>query len=172
MNQLLDKSGDGPHTKIGQSILPSNFSLPFEDLFLGELSWNHQYSVMSTSRNASGRNSFTIAFVDLPLFTIRQNGASLPDIFYFLSLAVTMRTLTVVPLLASDGSMEEKVINEEYKIWKKNTPFLYDMVMTHALEWPSLTVQWLPDIQKVLVEVLKAISGGKGIARFSLDVEF
>lgn len=49
----------------------------------------------------------------------------------------------------SDGSMEEKVINEEYKIWKKNTPFLYDMVMTHALEWPSLTVQWLPDIQKV-----------------------
>ncbi|VDM63343.1 unnamed protein product [Angiostrongylus costaricensis] len=48
----------------------------------------------------------------------------------------------------SDGSMEEKVINEEYKIWKKNTPFLYDMVMTHALEWPSLTVQWLPDIQK------------------------
>jgi len=37
------------------------------------------------------------------------------------------------------------VINEEYKIWKKNTPFLYDLVMTHALEWPSLTVQWLPD---------------------------
>ncbi|VDM69626.1 unnamed protein product [Strongylus vulgaris] len=73
---------------------------------------------------------------------------------------------------ASDGSMEEKVINEEYKIWKKNTPFLYDMVMTHALEWPSLTVQWLPDIQKVLVEVLNAISGGKGLVRFSLDVEF
>jgi WD40 repeat protein len=41
--------------------------------------------------------------------------------------------------------VEEKVINEEYKIWKKNTPFLYDLVMTHALEWPSLTVQWLPD---------------------------
>lgn len=40
---------------------------------------------------------------------------------------------------------EMKLINEEYKIWKKNTPFLYDIVMTHALEWPSLTVQWLPD---------------------------
>eukprot|EP00002_Diphylleia_rotans_P038977 TRINITY_DN8936_c0_g1_i1.p1 TRINITY_DN8936_c0_g1~~TRINITY_DN8936_c0_g1_i1.p1 ORF type:complete len:418 (-),score=98.49 TRINITY_DN8936_c0_g1_i1:340-1593(-) len=40
---------------------------------------------------------------------------------------------------------EEQVINEEYKIWKKNTPFLYDMVVTHALEWPSLTVQWLPE---------------------------
>ncbi|KAL5210809.1 hypothetical protein ABZP36_006432 [Zizania latifolia] len=41
--------------------------------------------------------------------------------------------------------LEERVINEEYKIWKKNTPFLYDLVITHALEWPSLTVQWLPD---------------------------
>jgi len=43
---------------------------------------------------------------------------------------------------------EERLINEEYKIWKKNTPFLYDMVMTHALEWPSLTVQWLPDVRR------------------------
>lgn len=40
---------------------------------------------------------------------------------------------------------EEKLINEEYKIWKKNAPFLYDLVLSHALEWPSLTVQWLPD---------------------------
>ncbi|PWN51229.1 putative chromatin assembly factor 1 subunit C [Violaceomyces palustris] len=35
--------------------------------------------------------------------------------------------------------------NEEYKIWKKNSPFLYDLVVTHALEWPSLTCQWFPD---------------------------
>ncbi|PQP96085.1 WD-40 repeat-containing protein MSI1 [Prunus yedoensis var. nudiflora] len=28
---------------------------------------------------------------------------------------------------------------------EKNTPFLYDLVITHALEWPSLTVEWLPD---------------------------
>lgn len=40
---------------------------------------------------------------------------------------------------------DDKVINEEYKIWKKNTPFLYDLVLTHALVWPSLTVQWFPD---------------------------
>jgi hypothetical protein len=40
--------------------------------------------------------------------------------------------------------VEERLVNEEYKIWKKNTPFLYDLVVTHALEWPSLTVQWLP----------------------------
>lgn len=36
-----------------------------------------------------------------------------------------------------------RLINEEYKIWKKNTPFLYDLVLTHALVWPSLTVEWL-----------------------------
>ncbi|GBN38533.1 Histone-binding protein RBBP4 [Araneus ventricosus] len=46
------------------------------------------------------------------------------------------------------SKVEERVINEEYKIWKKNTPFLYDLVMTHALEWPSLTAQWLPDVTK------------------------
>ena len=42
------------------------------------------------------------------------------------------------------AQVEERLVNEEYKIWKKNTPFLYDLVVTHALEWPSLTVQWLP----------------------------
>ena len=47
-----------------------------------------------------------------------------------------------------DEAVEERVINEEYKIWRKNTPFLYDLVMTHALEWPSLTAQWLPDVSR------------------------
>ena len=46
---------------------------------------------------------------------------------------------------------EDRVVNEEYKIWKKNCPFLYDLVMSHALEWPSLTAQWLPDVQKYLL---------------------
>ncbi|KAK9900831.1 WD40 repeat-like protein [Cystobasidium minutum MCA 4210] len=44
-----------------------------------------------------------------------------------------------------DTAQLNKVINEEYKIWKKNSPFLYDLVITHALDWPSLTCQWLPD---------------------------
>eukprot|EP00331_Platyophrya_macrostoma_P010464 CAMPEP_0176415760 /NCGR_PEP_ID=MMETSP0127-20121128/5983_1 /TAXON_ID=938130 /ORGANISM="Platyophrya macrostoma, Strain WH" /LENGTH=400 /DNA_ID=CAMNT_0017795787 /DNA_START=6 /DNA_END=1208 /DNA_ORIENTATION=- len=39
---------------------------------------------------------------------------------------------------------ENQIINEEYKIWKKNAPFLYDLAITHVLEWPSLTCQWLP----------------------------
>lgn len=50
----------------------------------------------------------------------------------------------------------------EYKTWKKNSPFLYDMILrcewllrcltlllltsgSTALEWPTLTTQWLPD---------------------------
>lgn len=41
-------------------------------------------------------------------------------------------------------SAEDRIVNEEYKIWKKNTPFLYDLVVTHSLEWPSLTAQWMP----------------------------
>ncbi|KIY73395.1 WD40 repeat-like protein [Cylindrobasidium torrendii FP15055 ss-10] len=40
---------------------------------------------------------------------------------------------------------ENKTINEEYKTWKKNAPYLYDIVVTHALEWPTLTCQWFPD---------------------------
>lgn len=37
------------------------------------------------------------------------------------------------------------ISNEEYKLWKKNSPYLYDLVVTHALEWPTLTCQWFPD---------------------------
>lgn len=36
----------------------------------------------------------------------------------------------------------EAQIEEEYSIWKKNSPFLYDCVVTHQLEWfvfPFLT---------------------------------
>ncbi|CAL9082931.1 unnamed protein product [Musa acuminata var. zebrina] len=42
------------------------------------------------------------------------------------------------------GEEGAPVAAEEYPVWKKNTPFLYDLVISHALEWPSLTVQWLP----------------------------
>ena len=31
---------------------------------------------------------------------------------------------------------------------KKNAPYLYDVVLTHALTWPTLTCQWLPDKQE------------------------
>ncbi|KAI0035151.1 WD40 repeat-like protein [Vararia minispora EC-137] len=44
-----------------------------------------------------------------------------------------------------DDEEENKLINEEYKTWKKNAPYLYDLVITHALDWPTLTCQWFPD---------------------------
>ena len=42
----------------------------------------------------------------------------------------------------------EKIINEEYKTWKKNAPFLYDIILSTALEWPTLTAEWFPDKQQ------------------------
>nr|WOE55163.1 PhM00029.1 [Neoporphyra haitanensis] len=48
------------------------------------------------------------------------------------------------PSAAAAAITGERLILDEYKVWKKNTPFLYDLVITKALDWPSLTVQWLP----------------------------
>ncbi|CAK3829284.1 Histone acetyltransferase type B subunit 2 [Lecanosticta acicola] len=45
--------------------------------------------------------------------------------------------------------IQNKLINEEYKIWKKNSVFLYDIMYSRALEWPTLTTQWLPQVQDV-----------------------
>lgn len=42
---------------------------------------------------------------------------------------------------------EDQIINEEYKIWKKNTPYLYDTLIMKALEWPSLTVSFFPKVE-------------------------
>ncbi|CAE6454304.1 unnamed protein product [Rhizoctonia solani] len=46
-----------------------------------------------------------------------------------------------------DGENANKVVNEEYKIWKKNAPYLYDTLITHALDWPTLTCEWFPDTE-------------------------
>ncbi len=46
-----------------------------------------------------------------------------------------------------DQSQEEETINEyEHKIWKKNAPYLYDILITWGLDWPSLCVNWLPKV--------------------------
>ncbi|KAI5151567.1 histone-binding protein RBBP4 [Enteropsectra breve] len=38
-----------------------------------------------------------------------------------------------------------ELILEEYKIWRKNVPYLYDLVYTQSLKWSSPSVQWFPD---------------------------
>jgi hypothetical protein len=51
-------------------------------------------------------------------------------------------------------AMAHKEIYAEYKTWKKNAPFLYDMMLSTALEWPTLTTQWLPDKQESVLPPL------------------
>ena len=46
-----------------------------------------------------------------------------------------------------DPSQEEETPNEkEHKIWKKNAPYLYDVLITWGFDWPSLCVNWLPKV--------------------------
>ena len=59
-----------------------------------------------------------------------------------------------VAIIEEEEDVFDKQIDEEYLTWKKNAPYLYprveavpiryDLILSHALEWPSLSVQWLP----------------------------
>ncbi|GAB4838533.1 RNA-binding protein Musashi 2 [Ancistrocladus abbreviatus] len=48
-------------------------------------------------------------------------------------------------------------VDEEYTVWKKNTPILYDLIISYPLEWPSLTVQWLPSPPQLNQETSLAV---------------
>ncbi|EEA07794.1 uncharacterized protein CMU_028680 [Cryptosporidium muris RN66] len=41
---------------------------------------------------------------------------------------------------------------EKHKIWKENTSLLYDNIMTHIMEWPSLTIEWMKAIDSEMDE--------------------
>ena len=76
-----------------------------------------------------------------------MNGAG--KALFLVSLGVSEFTFSYFVNVEEDPSIQlEKTINEEYKIWKKNAPYLYDLVVTHALEWPTLTCQWFPDVER------------------------
>jgi histone-binding protein RBBP4 len=47
-------------------------------------------------------------------------------------------------IVDNTDEIEEQMIFEEYKIWKKNAPFFYDTLYSHALTWPTLTCEWMP----------------------------
>ncbi|XP_074331844.1 WD-40 repeat-containing protein MSI2-like [Apium graveolens] len=61
--------------------------------------------------------------------------------------------------MAGSGSeeREEYQVEEEFSVWKKNTPFLYDLIVSHSLEWPSLTVHWLPSVPSTYADDTYAI---------------
>jgi histone-binding protein RBBP4 len=42
------------------------------------------------------------------------------------------------------ASADDEQIAADCRLWKKHAPLLYDVVLTHSLQWPSLTCQWLP----------------------------
>ena len=44
--------------------------------------------------------------------------------------------------------IEQQKVMEEYKIWKKNSPYFYDTLYSHALTWPTLTCEWMPNNDK------------------------
>lgn len=37
---------------------------------------------------------------------------------------------------------------ETHKIWRKNVPYIYDLMYSQTLEWPSLSVQYFPDVNR------------------------
>lgn len=47
------------------------------------------------------------------------------------------------------SEFEKAIIEEEYKIWRKNVPLLYDLVYTTSLRHPTPTIQWFPDVQRI-----------------------
>lgn len=49
--------------------------------------------------------------------------------------------------IVEEQQLGEKIVNEEFKIWKKTVPLLYDTIHTHALDFLSLSLQWLPDYE-------------------------
>lgn len=43
---------------------------------------------------------------------------------------------------------EGTMVDQEYKIWKKNVKYMYDLVFTQSLKWPSTSMQWFPEIER------------------------
>ncbi|WBW73578.1 histone H3-H4 chaperone, CAF assembly factor (CAF-1) complex subunit C, Pcf3 [Schizosaccharomyces osmophilus] len=45
-------------------------------------------------------------------------------------------------------SFLESQVDEKYFHWKKNSRFLYDLLVTRRLLWPSLSIEWLSVVEK------------------------
>lgn len=73
----------------------------------------------------------------------------------------------VDPAIEGDDAdvVATKIINEEYKVWKKNAHFIYDIFYSRALDWPTLTAQWFPDRK----ECVQAHSSRQKLASSFLD---
>ncbi|KAI4292399.1 histone-binding protein RBBP4 [Pancytospora philotis] len=45
--------------------------------------------------------------------------------------------------------VSDTLIEEEYKIWRKNVPHIYDLMYTQPLKYQSPSVQWFPTAERV-----------------------
>lgn len=52
----------------------------------------------------------------------------------------------------------DKDTQHRYRVFKKNSPYLYDYLSTNSLLWPSLTVQFFPDLEQELSQDVEEIS--------------
>ncbi|RLV91219.1 Histone acetyltransferase type B subunit 2 [Spathaspora sp. JA1] len=46
--------------------------------------------------------------------------------------------------IIQENQLQEKIINEEFKIWKKTIPLLYDLIDTFVLSTPTPIFKWVP----------------------------
>lgn len=63
-----------------------------------------------------------------------------------------------------DSCLIDDTSHRNYRAWKKNAPFLYDYLSTHALLWPSLSVQFFPDLQTISNESALGLASQKSQA--------
>jgi len=47
-----------------------------------------------------------------------------------------------------------RIIDKSHRVWRQNVPLLYEQMMIQPLDQSSLTVQWMPEVTPVLVEVV------------------
>ncbi|ORM39518.1 Histone acetyltransferase type B subunit 2 [Babesia sp. Xinjiang] len=45
----------------------------------------------------------------------------------------------------TDTTKEQEEEYDNYYVWRRNAPFLYDTLLVHRLDWPSLVVDMVPD---------------------------
>lgn len=54
-------------------------------------------------------------------------------------------------------SYDSKQVLESYKVWRKNVPYNYDLLLSHSLTWPSLTVQFFPAVEKTTTGTIQNV---------------
>lgn len=72
--------------------------------------------------------------------------------------------------LQDDSEMPEtidKITQLRYRVFKKNSPYLYDYMSTNSLLWPSLTVQFFPDLEQETLKPEFADSSSKTLAQLA-----